>query len=230
MAEIDLYHASVQGVNAAPEIVKGIEYFSNTRNVDLVIIGRGGGSLEDLWPFNEEAVARAVFECSIPLISGVGHEVDFSISDFVADVRAATPTQAAVLATPDINEVRMFVEDLTRRVELNTVGAIQFYKDRVQHLSKSYALLAVKQKMEMASNEVNFLRSRLGQSLEKLLTHRKYILQNTIQALSSKNPNIPLEKGFVRVWQDDKWVRSSKILKEGIELELEWLDGKIQLK
>lgn len=230
VAEIDLYHASVQGVNAAPEIVKGIEYFSNTRNVDLVIIGRGGGSLEDLWPFNEEAVARAVFECSIPLISGVGHEVDFSISDFVADVRAATPTQAAVLATPDINEVRMFVEDLTRRVELNTVGAIQFYKDRVQHLSKSYALLAVKQKMEMASNEVNFLRSRLGQSLEKLLTHRKYILQNTIQALSSKNPNIPLEKGFVRVWQDDKWVRSSKILKEGIELELEWLDGKIQLK
>lgn len=83
--------------------------------------------------------------------------------------------------------------------------------------------------MEMASNEVNFLRSRLGQSLEKLLTHRKYILQNTIQALSSKNPNIPLEKGLC-VWQDDKWVRSSKILKEGIELELEWLDGKIQLK
>lgn len=178
VAEIDLYHASVQGVNAAPEIVKGIEYFSNTRNVDLVIIGRGGGSLEDLWPFNEEAVARAVFECSIPLISGVGHEVDFSISDFVADVRAATPTQAAVLATPDINEVRMFVEDLTRRVELNTVGAIQFYKDRVQHLSKSYALLAVKQKMEMASNEVNFLRSRLGQSLEKLLTHRKYLTKH----------------------------------------------------
>ncbi len=230
IAEVDLYHASVQGVNAAPEIVKGIEYFSNTQKVDLVIIGRGGGSLEDLWPFNEEAVARAVFDCRLPIISGVGHEVDFSISDFVADLRAATPTQAAVFATPDINEVSMLVEDLTRRVEVNTIGAIQLYRDRVQHLSKSYALLAVKQKMEIASNEVSFLTSRLMQATEKLFTHRTHILQNISQSLASKNPNIPLEKGFARVWQDEKWVRSSKNLEKGTEFELEWLDGKIQLK
>jgi exodeoxyribonuclease VII large subunit len=229
IAEVDLFHASVQGVNAAPEIVKGIEYFSNAQNVDLVIIGRGGGSLEDLWPFNEEVVARAVFECSLPIISGVGHEVDFSISDFVADLRAATPTQAAVFATPDINEVRMLVEDLTRRVDVNTVGAIKYYREQVQHLSKSYTLLAVKQKMEMASNEVNFLKSRLAQATDKLFTQRKHFLQNVSQSLASKNPNIPLEKGFVRVWQDDKWVRSSKYIEMGTEFELEWLDGKIQI-
>ncbi len=230
VADVDLFHASVQGVNAAPEIVKGIEYFSKSQNVDLVIIGRGGGSLEDLWPFNEEAVARAVFDCSIPIISGVGHEVDFSISDFVADLRAATPTQAAVYATPDINEVRMMVEDLTRRVEVNTIGAIQFYKDRVQHLSKSYALLAVKQKMEIATNEVNYLKSRLRQASDKYFTHRMHLVQHLDQNLASKNPNKPLEKGFVRVWQGKKWVRSSKLLDKGTEHELEWLDGKIQFK
>lgn len=86
IAEVLLYHASVQGVNAAPEIVKGIQYFSTQQNVDVVLISRGGGSLEDLWAFNEESVARAVFECEVPLISAVGHEVDFSISDFVADL------------------------------------------------------------------------------------------------------------------------------------------------
>lgn len=230
VAEVDLFHASVQGVHAAPEIVHGINYFSEQETVDVVIISRGGGSLEDLWPFNEEAVARAVFDCKLPIISAVGHEVDFSISDFVADLRAATPTQAAVLATPDINEVRMLVEDLHRRVELNTVGAIQYYKDRVEHLSKSYALLAVQQKMKLASTEVSHLKSRLAQSVEKFFTTRNHQLQSLSQTLENKNPNIPLEKGFVRVWQEDKWVRSSKGLKKGTELELEWLDGKIQLK
>jgi exodeoxyribonuclease VII large subunit len=87
LVEVKLFHASVQGVNAAPEIVDGINYFSNHKNVDVVIIGRGGGSLEDLWPFNEEAVARAVFHCEIPIISAVGHEVDFSISDFVSSTK-----------------------------------------------------------------------------------------------------------------------------------------------
>lgn len=230
VAEIDLFHASVQGVHAAAEIVNGIEFFSNTQNVDLIIISRGGGSLEDLWPFNEEAVARAISDCTLPIISGVGHEVDFSISDFVADLRAATPTQAAVYATPDVNEVRMLVEDLTRRVEINTVGAIQFYKDRVQHLSKSYALLAVKQKMELASAEVAHLSARLAQATEKLFTNRKHQLHSFQQLLESKNPNIPLEKGFVRVWQGEKWVRSSSNLNKGKEFELEWLDGKIRLK
>jgi exodeoxyribonuclease VII large subunit len=134
MAAVYLYHASVQGVNAAPELVKGIKYFCKNRNVDVLIIGRGGGSLEDLWPFNEESVARAVFKCPVPVVSAVGHEVDFSICDFVADARAATPTQAAVLATPDINEIRFLVEDLNSGLSVLLNDRVNRYRESLRRL------------------------------------------------------------------------------------------------
>ncbi len=230
LAEVRLYHASVQGVNAAPEIVKGIEYFQSAKNVDLLIIGRGGGSLEDLWPFNEEAVARAVFACEIPVISGVGHEVDFSISDFVADARAATPTQAAVMATPDINEIRMLVEDLHRRLELNTTGALQYYKERVQHIGKSHALLAVRQKMEQARNRISNLGEQLIHRTELLRRNYREQLVRLDHRLDKQNPNEPLEKGYVRVWQDGKWIRRSSDFDREQAAELQWSDDRVKLK
>ena len=230
LAEVKLYHASVQGVNAAPEIVKGVEYFSSQQNIDVVIISRGGGSLEDLWPFNEEAVARAVFACEIPVISAVGHEVDFSISDFVADMRAATPTQAAVLATPDINEIKMLVEDLFRRVEINTKGAIQYYKDRVSGLAKSHALLAVRQKMSQTCSEINRLNDRLKHQTELFQKNRLRLLAELNHRLDKQNPNEPLEKGFVRVWQGGKWIRKADNLEIEKSLELQWKEKTINLK
>lgn len=229
LAKVKLYHASVQGINAAPEIVRGIEYFSKQKNVDLVIISRGGGSLEDLWPFNEEAVARAVFDCELPLISAVGHEVDFSISDFVADVRAATPTQAAVIATPDINEVRMNVEDLYRRLELNTKGMVQFYKDRVQAIAKSHALLAVQQKMAQARSNIANLRDRIAHKTSLQIKDRKAILTSLLHRLEKQDPNEPLEKGFVRVWQDGKWIRQSGSFSEKAPVQLQFKDKRIEL-
>lgn len=226
LVEVKLFHASVQGINAAPEIVNGINYFSNHKNVDVVIIGRGGGSLEDLWPFNEEAVARAVFHCEIPIISAVGHEVDFSISDFVADARAATPTHAAVMAVPDINEVNMKIEDLYRRLQLNTVGALQFYKDRVTNLAKSYALLAVQQKMKTARNKISSYQEQLVNRTTSSIRNQKDLLLSLEHRLDKLNPNEPLEKGFARVWQDEKWIRSSTSLNSKETFDIEWKDGK----
>lgn len=226
LVDIKLFHASVQGVNAAPEIVDGINYFSNHKNVDVVIIGRGGGSLEDLWPFNEEAVARAVFQCEIPIISGVGHEVDFSISDFVADARAATPTHAAVMAVPDINEVNMKVEDLSRRLQLNTLGALQFYKDKVSNLTKAYALVAVQQKMETARNRISSFEEQLKNRTSSSIRNQKDMLVMLSHRLDKLNPNEPLEKGFARVWQNDKWIRNSNSLQKEDVFEIEWKDGK----
>lgn len=229
LAEVKLFHASVQGVNAAPEIVNGINYFSNHKNVDVVIIGRGGGSLEDLWPFNEEAVARAVFHCEIPIISAVGHEIDFSISDFVADSRAATPTHAAVLAVPDVNEINMKVEDLYRRLQLNTSGAVQFYKDRVKNLAGAYALLAVQQKMETAGTKITNLKEQLAHRTSSSIRNKKDILLDFQHRMDIQNPNAPLEKGFARVWQDGKWIRESKELLQKESFEIEWKDDRIKL-
>lgn len=110
LVHVRLFHASVQGATAAGELVSGLRYFAENPP-DVVIISRGGGSLEDLWPFNEEAVARAIHAMPVPVVSAVGHETDFSISDFVADVRAATPTQSALLVTPDRDEMRLRVDE-----------------------------------------------------------------------------------------------------------------------
>ncbi|MEX0609847.1 MAG: exodeoxyribonuclease VII large subunit [Balneolaceae bacterium] len=228
LAVVKLYHASVQGVNAAPEIVKGIEYFSSQKNVDVLIIGRGGGSLEDLWPFNEESVARAVFACEVPVISAVGHEVDFSISDFVADARAATPTQAAVHAVPDITDIRYLVEDYSRKLEVNTIGSITFYKDKVENIVKSYALMAVKQKMEAARSKILTLHEKMEHRSDTLFRNQKESLTSLLHALDKLNPNEPLEKGFVRVWQDKKWIRQADALQKKSPFELEWKDEKVK--
>lgn len=229
LAEIKLFHASVQGVNAAPEIVKGIEYFSREKNVDVVIISRGGGSLEDLWPFNEEAVARAIFACEIPLISAVGHEVDFSISDFVADLRAATPTQAAVLATPDINDVRLYTEDLLRRLELNTKGSVQYFKDKVSNLAKSYALQVVQQKITHSRFKVKNLSDLISHKVNSIQKDRRNQLIEFTHRIDKQNPNEPLQKGFVRVWQHGKWIREATNFNKNEALELEWKASKIEL-
>lgn len=226
LATVKLYHASVQGVNAAPEIVKGIEFFSSQKNIDVLIIGRGGGSLEDLWPFNEEAVARAVFASEVPIISAVGHEVDFSISDFVADARAATPTQAAVVAVPDINEIRFLVEDYSKRLEMNTTGAIQLYKEKISNIAKSHALLAVKQKMESARARILALEQNLKYRTENRIRNHQDKLTGLQHLLDKKNPSGPLEKGFARVWQDEKWIRTSASLADDNDFTLEWKDGK----
>lgn len=113
---IKLYPSAVQGEGAAETIVKGIEFFNREKNVDTIIIGRGGGSLEDLWPFNEEITARAIFASELPIISAVGHETDFTIADFVADLRAPTPSAAGELAVPDINEVKWKIQNINGRL------------------------------------------------------------------------------------------------------------------
>lgn len=230
LATVLLHHASVQGVNAAPELVKAINWFSKKQNVDLLIVGRGGGSLEDLWPFNEEAVARALFDCKVPTISAVGHEVDFSISDFVADARAATPTQAAILATPDINEIRMLTDDLSNRLVTVVEDRLMDQKERVQNLLKSHALMAVKEKVAGSRERLNNLLEHLHHKRELLFINKKDQLNNLLHRLEQQNPNAPLEKGYVRVEQEDQWVRQASSFKREESFEMIWKDGRINVE
>ena len=133
---IKLYPASVQGKGASETIVKGIEYFNEAKNVDVIIVARGGGSLEDLWPFNEEITARAIFASKIPIISAVGHETDFTISDFVADLRAPTPSAAGELAVPDLNEVKWKLDNMKRRLAVLLKKKVEIMRNRYMLLSE----------------------------------------------------------------------------------------------
>ncbi|MDZ7715889.1 MAG: exodeoxyribonuclease VII large subunit [Balneolaceae bacterium] len=230
LAKVLLHHASVQGVNAAPELVKAINWFSDKQNVDVLIIGRGGGSLEDLWPFNEEAVARALFDCNVPTISAVGHEVDFSISDFVADARAATPTQAAIIATPDINEIRMFADDLSNRLTTVVEDRISNQKERIQQLVQSHALQVVQQKVASSREKVNSLIDRIRHRREVHFMKKHEKLKGLRHRLELKNPNIALEQGYSRIWQNEEWIRSVDKFDADKETTIEWKDGKLEVR
>ncbi len=189
VATLYLHHASVQGLQAAGELVKAIEYFENAPDpVDLIIIGRGGGSLEDLWPFNEEILARAIFKCAIPVISAVGHEIDYSISDFVADARAATPTQAVVIATPDINEIRYLVDDCTNTLVKAIRQKISNYHDYVSILSHSHSLLVVQEKLKVASLKVRHNTHSLRTAFLDKITVKKSGLQQLSGLLTISYP------------------------------------------
>ncbi|NLP51615.1 exodeoxyribonuclease VII large subunit [Bacillus sp. RO1] len=139
LTKIIVIPALVQGVNAAPSIVKAIQTANKIPNLDVLIVGRGGGSIEELWAFNEEVVAREIFASKLPIISAVGHETDFTIADFVADMRAPTPTAAAELAVPHINELMERLSDRKFRLHRASNKLMQHYKDRLIALQKSYA-------------------------------------------------------------------------------------------
>ena len=229
VATLYLYHASVQGLNAAAEIAAGIDYFSNqTDPVELLIIGRGGGSLEDLWSFNEEIVARAVFNCSVPVISAVGHEVDFSISDFVADARAATPTQAAVIAAPDIRELRYQVDDYARFIEQHLKEKIDRNREYVHQLAHSHALLKVQDRITHLKSRIDSIRDKMKSQIERSITAHRSELQNLHHKLEINNPKAPLEKGFTRILQNGEWVRSKKEYSTNKEISIEWKDGVVK--
>jgi exodeoxyribonuclease VII large subunit len=229
LATLYLHHASVQGLNAAGELVKALETMQQQKEIELIIIGRGGGSLEDLWPFNEEAVARAIYTCKIPVISAVGHEVDFSISDFVADARAATPTQAAMIAAPDINDLKMQIDDYITGLESFLKTKIERYKEYVYRLGHSHALLKVQDRLVNLKSRVGSLRDRLQHRQQQLISDRRGKLTELTYELEKRNPNEPLERGYARIWQGDKWIRSKETIAATQPMQIEWSDGRIDV-
>lgn len=229
LARISLYHASVQGDKAAPEIVEGINYFTGRKDVDILIVGRGGGSLEDLWPFNEEAVARALYHCDIPTISAVGHEVDFSISDFVSDKRAATPTQAALIASPDINEIRLNIDELTRKLEMITDRSLQDGKRQVERLLKAHALRIIHQRVQSYGDQIQALRKQLSHAVDIKQRNLRENITDLTYRLQGMDPNEPLKKGFARVFQNGDWIQRASEFNGARSFTLQWHDREIKI-
>ena len=225
--EIILMPVRVQGDGAAEEIAEAIHDFNEYGDVDVLIVGRGGGSLEDLWAFNEEIVARAIYASKIPIISAVGHEIDFSISDFVADVRAATPSAAAELAVPASNEVKRHLMNLTHRMQLHLRGVVQDYRQRLLRVQSSYGFRQPLEVVRQRSQLLDELQRRVEAAMKNRLAFFRRDLESLhhrLQALSHENI---LRRGFSLVFRerDGKLIRDASDLKKDERVKMQFAVG-----
>ena len=191
--ETVLFPALVQGELAAPDIVKQIKR-ADQYNLDVLIVGRGGGSIEDLWAFNEEIVARAIYEAKTPIISAVGHEIDFTISDFVSDLRAPTPTGAAEMAVPNIIDVKNFINQLNIRLNKNISNIIEFNKKRLDNYKTNYVLTNPLATFEIKEQKIDTLIDNLNNKIKNILDSSSKRLENTKKNYTINNPDTIINK------------------------------------
>ena len=191
--ETILFPALVQGELAAPDIVKQIKR-ADEYNLDVLIVGRGGGSIEDLWAFNEEIVARAIYDAKTPIISAVGHEIDFTISDFVSDLRAPTPTGAAEMAVPNIIDVKNFINQLNIRLNKDISNIIEFNKKRLDNYKTNYVLTNPLATFEIKEQKLDTLIDKLNNKIKNILDNNKKRLDNIKKNYTINNPDTILNR------------------------------------
>ena len=222
---IRLLPVPVQGPTAAMQIVEGIKKMNEEKLADVIILGRGGGSLEDLWPFNEEIVARAIYESELPIISAVGHETDFSISDFVADLRAPTPSAAAELAVPNIIDVKENIEVLKNRYKVSLKKRIELMKLRyINCMSKRVfkdPLQNINEKRILLDNQIK----EIDNSISNILSNKKSNFEKIITKLDALSPLKTLIRGYSITEKDGKIVKSIKEVDKGDLIEIKFSDG-----
>ena len=227
LVEIVIVPARVQGSGAAESIVDGIKLLNKSGEVDVIIVARGGGSIEDLWAFNEEIVARAIFSSKIPVISGVGHEVDFTIADYVADLRAPTPSVAMELATPDSEEIENFLNQFLLKSSRFIEELINEKFETVLSAIRSYGFRLPAEMVNRKSQQIDTSINNILQNIKRVsLTYNNKISLLT-KSLESYDIQRVLKKGFVLVKQNSKFVaRASGFNKEDKAL-LKFYDGEI---
>lgn len=189
LCETILFPSLVQGELAKDDIVKNIKIAENY-DLDVLIVGRGGGSIEDLWPFNEEVVARAIYESNVPIISAVGHEIDFTIADFVADKRAPTPTGAAEMAVPNIVDVKNYLNQVNIRLYKTTNHLIDIYKEKLDSLKESNIFKNPRRMYEIKEQMFDILYEKLLNGMNIYLTNKENSLNMIKSSFIFKNPNI----------------------------------------
>lgn len=227
MVKVIIYPCLVQGENAAQSIVQGIEYFNNKRKVDVIITGRGGGSIEDLWAFNEEITVRAVAESEIPVISAVGHEVDFTICDFVADLRAPTPSAAAELAVPDIFELKRRIESSHTRMAVLLRNKLDMQIRQLELLSKRSVLTQFDKILFDKSQSIDALFDRCVVSYKNKCEVMEKQFSALCGKLSALSPLAVFERGYCGVTKNGKSVNSISQVNDGDPILLRLTDGEI---
>lgn len=224
--QLILYPAKVQGEGAADTIVRGIEVL-DTMGVDTIIVGRGGGSLEDLWAFNEEKVARAIYNANTPIISGTGHEVDITLADYAADLRAPTPSAACELALPDVVSTLNQLEENRRSLRHRIDSKVSMTKLRLDNISTKLTTLNPVHKYEQQSQYLAELYDRLRGAMELKITDYKHRLELLTVRLDGLSPTAKLVNGFGYVSKDEEAVLGVKDLKEGDCISITMHDGKV---
>ena len=247
ICETILFPSLVQGDNAALDIVKNIK-LADEYNLDVLIIGRGGGSIEDLWPFNEEIVARAIFDAKTPIISAVGHEIDFTISDFVSDMRAPTPTGAAEMAVPNIVDLLKHIDQLKIRLNEGILKKVNFQKIYLDSIKNSFVIKNPLIMYENKKQNLDILQDKLINSLNNLINNKKYELdliknnyiiknpeyiikdkinnfKNLIEKLEIINPISILNRGYSISYLNNNVLKSVDLVKENDEISIKVTDG-----
>ncbi len=215
LCDILLYPALVQGEGAEADLLKALDYFDTQKNVDVIIIGRGGGSLEDLWAFNSERLAYRIYNMSIPVISAVGHETDFTICDFVSDLRAPTPSAAAELATPDQNQILQSLSKADERMRASLKKQYDFLKDRYLRLASSRALTDADAITETRQMIVDNLIERLCKNTSLKISRAENTFASAAAKLDALSPLKVLGRGYI-VAQN----QNAKIIKSALELDI----------
>lgn len=225
LCKIILYPTLVQGVYAKDSIVSQIEQANKDALCDVLLVGRGGGSIEDLWAFNEKIVAYAIYNSTIPIISGVGHEIDFTISDFVADMRAATPTAAAELATPNIDTMKEYFLEYQVKLNKEIRTFFENKKMRLVNLDRQIEAKNPKNILDMKKEKLKYLLHRLNVNMNQILDNKKNIYQMLNQHLTLSNPLSIMDKGYSVVKHNDTFVKSITDVSLGDKLEIRVKDG-----
>lgn len=225
--DIYIYSAKVQGVGAKEEIIKGIETLNKIPEIDLIIAGRGGGSVEDLWAFNEEEVARAFFQSEKPIISAVGHEIDNLLSDLVADVRAATPTQAIEISIPVKKEIEKQLLEKEKRVKDSINRVIKKKKDEIKQLQSSYVLKNFIKAIEEKNQMLVSKEEKIQDIMKKIFRNKSHELEVCTEKIIALNPLSVLKRGYSITKIGDKVIKESSQVKLGDSIETTIKNGKI---
>ena len=234
--EILIFPSLVQGAEAPAYLRGGIQYFNAVRDdpeqgVDLIIIGRGGGSAEDLWGFNDERLARAVAASEIPVVSAVGHEVDFTICDFVADLRAATPSAAAELSLPDKGDLTRQIQSLTTRLDAAQTARLKRCRTQLDRLSASKVLTSPEGVYRLRRETVTALEKRLNLSVSRHLGNKRRSMERVTASLGALNPLAVLSRGYALVQTEEGTViPAAAELRVGDRVSLRFADGSARVR
>ena len=227
---IRLLPVPVQGEGAAEKIAEGIEYMNKNQLADIIILARGGGSLEDLWPFNEEIVAYSIYESKIPIISAVGHETDFSISDFVADLRAPTPSAAAELAVPDIYELKQKINIYQNRLKMALTKKLEIMKLRYDKCMSSSVFKEPTRRIQENYIKIDAYVKQLENIINKIKEKNKNKYIELVSKLDTLSPLKTLTRGYSIIEKDGKIVKSITDLQAEDEISIRLKDGEKQAK